>query len=90
LRKREQGPLKQGINHNKSYHYQHGSIVHLLQDHQGYAVTPHAADATMPDQLVGEIPSMKLFESEKVLAFMDIQPLSKGHAVSIDLNRVMS
>jgi diadenosine tetraphosphate (Ap4A) HIT family hydrolase len=32
---------------------------------------------------------MKLFESEKVLAFMDIQPLSKGHAVSIDPHRVM-
>lgn len=29
----------------------------------------------------GEIPSFKLFESEKTLAFMDIQPLSKGHAV---------
>jgi diadenosine tetraphosphate (Ap4A) HIT family hydrolase len=30
----------------------------------------------------GEIPSFKLFESNKTLAFLDIGPLSKGHAVS--------
>ncbi|KAI1165300.1 HIT-like domain-containing protein [Nemania serpens] len=30
----------------------------------------------------GEIPSFKLFESDKTLAFLDIGPLSKGHAVS--------
>ena len=33
------------------------------------------------DDLSGEIPSFKLFESDKVFAFMDIQPLSRGHAV---------
>ncbi|KAK6005498.1 hypothetical protein QM012_007140 [Aureobasidium pullulans] len=31
----------------------------------------------------GEIPSMKLFESEKVFAFLDINPLSYGHALVI-------
>ncbi|KAI9666350.1 MAG: Adenosine 5'-monophosphoramidase [Bathelium mastoideum] len=31
----------------------------------------------------GEIPSMKLFESEKTLAFLDINPLSLGHALVI-------
>ncbi|RWA03197.1 hypothetical protein EKO27_g11908 [Xylaria grammica] len=31
----------------------------------------------------GEIPSFKLFESEKTLAFLDIGPLSKGHALVI-------
>ncbi|KIX00591.1 uncharacterized protein Z518_09656 [Rhinocladiella mackenziei CBS 650.93] len=31
----------------------------------------------------GDIPSFKLFESDKVLAFLDIQPLSKGHALVI-------
>jgi len=31
----------------------------------------------------GEIPSFKLFENEKVLAFLDIQPLSRGHALVI-------
>ncbi|KAG2418066.1 hypothetical protein HFD88_001166 [Aspergillus terreus] len=31
----------------------------------------------------GEIPCFKLFESDKVLAFLDIQPLSRGHAVSL-------
>ncbi|KAI9830612.1 MAG: Adenosine 5'-monophosphoramidase [Thelocarpon superellum] len=29
----------------------------------------------------GEIPSLKLFESDKILAFLDIQPLSRGHAL---------
>ncbi|KAK7546687.1 HIT-like domain-containing protein [Phyllosticta citricarpa] len=31
----------------------------------------------------GEIPSMKLFESEKVYAFLDIGPLSAGHSLVI-------
>ncbi|KAJ4387936.1 Adenosine 5'-monophosphoramidase [Gnomoniopsis smithogilvyi] len=31
----------------------------------------------------GDIPSIKLFESDKTLAFMDINPLSKGHALVI-------
>jgi len=31
----------------------------------------------------GEIPSFKLFESDKVFAFLDIQPIAKGHALVI-------
>ncbi|KAL1306027.1 hypothetical protein AAFC00_004155 [Neodothiora populina] len=31
----------------------------------------------------GEIPCLKLFESEKTLAFLDIQPLSTNHALVI-------
>ncbi|KAI1340663.1 HIT domain-containing protein [Xylariaceae sp. FL0016] len=31
----------------------------------------------------GEIPCFKLFESTKTLAFLDINPLSKGHALVI-------
>lgn len=31
----------------------------------------------------GEIPSFKLFESDKVLAFLDINPLSRGHTLVI-------
>ncbi|KAF2121800.1 HIT-like domain-containing protein [Lophiotrema nucula] len=31
----------------------------------------------------GEIPSLKIFESEKTLAFLDIGPLSKGHSLVI-------
>ncbi|CCX16544.1 HIT-like domain-containing protein [Pyronema domesticum] len=31
----------------------------------------------------GDIPCFKLYESAKVLAFLDIQPLSKGHALVI-------
>ncbi|GFF23813.1 hit family protein 1 [Aspergillus udagawae] len=30
-----------------------------------------------------DIPSFKLFESDKVFAFLDIQPLSRGHALVI-------
>jgi len=31
----------------------------------------------------GEIPSFKLYESEKTLAFLDINPLSRGHSLVI-------
>lgn len=31
----------------------------------------------------GEIPSVKVFEDEKVLAFMDVFPQSRGHALVI-------
>lgn len=31
----------------------------------------------------GEIPSFKLFETEKTFSFLDIQPTSKGHALII-------
>lgn len=31
----------------------------------------------------GEIPSTKLFENEKVLSFLDIIPVAKGHALVI-------
>ncbi|KAK6953378.1 hypothetical protein Daesc_005681 [Daldinia eschscholtzii] len=31
----------------------------------------------------GEIPSFKLFESDKTFAFLDISPLSRGHALVI-------
>ncbi|KAF4308343.1 Histidine triad (HIT) protein [Botryosphaeria dothidea] len=31
----------------------------------------------------GEIPSMKLFESDKTFAFLDIGPLSRGHSLII-------
>ncbi|KAK0101520.1 Adenosine 5'-monophosphoramidase [Cadophora gregata] len=31
----------------------------------------------------GDIPCFKLFESDKVLAFLDINPLSRGHALVI-------
>ena len=30
----------------------------------------------------GEIPCMKIFESEKTLAFLDIGPVSRGHSVN--------
>ncbi|MCJ1299019.1 Adenosine 5'-monophosphoramidase [Hypocenomyce scalaris] len=31
----------------------------------------------------GDIPSFKLFESDRVFAFLDIQPLSLGHATTL-------
>lgn len=54
-------------------------------------VNSHKLQATPEKQRVantttnhtGEIPSMKLFESEKVFAFLDINPLSYGHAVRL-------
>ena len=33
--------------------------------------------------VAGEIPSVKLFENDRVLAFMDIGPIIKGHALVI-------
>ena len=36
-------------------------------------------------QLAGDIPCFKLYESARVLAFLDIQPLSRGHAVRFAL-----
>lgn len=33
------------------------------------------------DHLLGDIPCFKLYESDKTLAFLDINPLSRGHAV---------
>lgn len=33
--------------------------------------------------IAGEIPSVKIYEDEHVFAFMDIMPLSKGHALLI-------
>jgi len=31
----------------------------------------------------GEIPSFKLFESDRIFAFLDISPLSRGHALVV-------
>jgi diadenosine tetraphosphate (Ap4A) HIT family hydrolase len=69
--------------------------LYILQDHQGYveispllcfccianALAP-LCDSTLTISL-RDIPSFKLFESDKVFAFLDIQPLSKGHALVI-------
>lgn len=33
--------------------------------------------------VAGEIPSYKIYEDEKVIVFLDINPLSKGHSVVI-------
>ncbi|KAF7198070.1 Hit family protein 1 [Pseudocercospora fuligena] len=42
-----------------------------------------AANCIFCKIIKGDIPSMKLFESEKTLAFLDIGPLSQGHALVI-------
>ncbi|CBX98460.1 similar to hit family protein [Plenodomus lingam JN3] len=34
-------------------------------------------------KIIKEIPSLKIFESEKTLAFLDIGPLSRGHSLII-------
>lgn len=56
--------------------------MHLLQDHQGYVSTMWRLD-TRDNALAGEIPSFKLVETDKVFSFLDIGPLSKGHALII-------
>ncbi|EMF08824.1 HIT-like protein [Sphaerulina musiva SO2202] len=40
-----------------------------------------AANCIFCKIIKGDIPSMKLFESEKTLAFLDINPLAYGHAL---------
>lgn len=40
------------------------------------------ADCLFCKIVAGKIPSEKLYESDKTFAFLDIGPLSKGHAVS--------
>ncbi|KAI5361307.1 Putative histidine triad (HIT) protein [Septoria linicola] len=42
-----------------------------------------AANCIFCKIIKGDIPSMKLFESEKTLAFLDINPLAYGHALII-------
>lgn len=75
----------------------HLSNLHLLQNHQRFLplpipLPPHPLPSFshLPHiQLVyankekGDIPSFKLYESASVLAFLDINPLSKGHALVI-------
>jgi len=58
----------------------HNGRVHILQDHQGYMLIGRVDYNTLIRN-IGEIPSMKIFESDKTLAFLDIGPLSKGHSV---------
>lgn len=42
-----------------------------------------AADCVFCKIVAGDIPCHRVFESERVLAFLDIQPLSEGHTVVI-------
>lgn len=48
-----------------------------------HVIAEYALTDLLPWGYTGDIPSFKLFESEKVFAFLDIQPLSRGHAVRI-------
>ena len=41
------------------------------------------ADSIFKKIIAGEIPCHKIYEDEKVLAFLDIQPLSLGHTLVI-------
>lgn len=47
---------------------------------KGMCTPPHFS-YLLTNSSPGEIPCFKLFESDKTLAFLDINPLSKGHAV---------
>lgn len=63
--------------------------------HEPYTDKPagHSLLSTLTASVIGEIPCFKLFESEKTLAFLDINPLSRGHAVghiySIPVSRLL-
>jgi hypothetical protein len=76
----------------------HNGRVHLLQDCQRQVRFQFARvnqserlqPLTRPENenlvnggFAGDIPSLKLFESDKILAFLDIEPLSRGHAVRL-------
>ncbi len=41
------------------------------------------ADSIFQKIIAGQIPCHKLYEDEKVLAFLDINPLSRGHSLVI-------
>jgi histidine triad (HIT) family protein len=41
------------------------------------------ADCIFCEIVAGKIPSFKIFEDEKVLAFLDINPVSRGHTLVI-------
>ena len=65
--------------------------IHQLQDHQVRLCYPISSgcrgisiDFTgLPGFHRGDIPSFKLVDTEKTFAFLDIGPLSKGHALVI-------
>lgn len=62
------------------------SIRNRLTPQRSFTSTPIARMATDDSCIFckiikGDIPSFKLAESDKLLAFLDIQPLSQGHAV---------
>ncbi|KAL8812367.1 MAG: hypothetical protein Q9223_000610 [Gallowayella weberi] len=44
---------------------------------------PNKRVSLSPNITIGDIPSFKLFENDRLLAFLDIQPLSLGHALVI-------
>jgi histidine triad (HIT) family protein len=45
-------------------------------------------DSIFTKIIKGEIPSHKIYEDDKVLAFLDIHPISRGHALVIPKKQV--
>jgi histidine triad (HIT) family protein len=54
-----------------------------LHPMKGWIILPFMADTIFQKILIGEIPCHKVYEDEHVLAFLDINPLSKGHTLVI-------
>ncbi|KAJ3578776.1 hypothetical protein NPX13_g1788 [Xylaria arbuscula] len=77
--------IGQSISNLKDKH----ELLQYLEHLQNYRVfiyviaIPIMAACIFCRIIKGEIPSFKLFESDKTLAFLDIGPLSKGHALVI-------
>ncbi|KAI4125845.1 MAG: hypothetical protein LQ338_004050 [Usnochroma carphineum] len=73
----------------QEHHASCAENLHTALEDAGYPfprdLTPAALNLWMnvPVQEGGEIPSFKLFENERLLAFLDIQPLSYGHTLVI-------
>jgi histidine triad (HIT) family protein len=44
---------------------------------------PHMAETVFAKIIRGEIPCHKVYEDDRVLAFLDVNPLSKGHTLVI-------
>lgn len=57
--------------------------LYLLQNHQGSVEHNVFQECISNWCLLGEIPCLKLYETSKTLAFMDIQPIASGHALVI-------
>lgn len=69
-------------------------LITSIQNHQGNVYLSTVAynggmeDSIFTKIIKGEIPSHKVYEDEKTLAFLDINPANEGHTLVISKNQV--